>query len=212
MPAGATVTFGINNRYVETIIPPSPPTPPEPPVLNKKDHFAYIIGDNRGLVEPDASISRAEVATIFFRLLTDASRAQLWTQANGFSDVDLEDWYNNAVSTMARGGIIVGYPDGTFRPDAPITRAEAMTIINRLLERHPHKDRLLQNMISLRPAGTSVSPTCPPAPLTPSPKAMQPTSSSALQTPARMTTLLSSTKKPKPRPAPSLLMMLMLMK
>ena len=205
VPAGATVTFGINNRYVETIIPPSPPTPPEPPVLNKKDHFAYIIGDNRGLVEPDASISRAEVATIFFRLLTDASRAQLWTQANGFSDVDLEDWYNNAVSTMARGGIIVGYPDGTFRPDAPITRAEfatmavrffrdnhiaiprftdvaghwaeqyiylaaekglivgypdntfrpdapitraeAMTIINRLLERHPHKDRLLQNMI-----------------------------------------------------------------
>ena len=203
VPMGATVTFGIVNRYVQTIVPP--PTPPEPPVLNKKDHFAYIIGDNRGLVEPEASISRAEVATIFFRLLTDESRDRLWTQANGFSDVELEDWYNNAVSTMARGGIIVGYPDGTFRPnasitraefatmavrffrdnqiavprftdvaghwaeqyiymaaekglivgypdntfrpDAPITRAEAMTIINRLLERHPHKDRLLQNMI-----------------------------------------------------------------
>ena len=69
------------------------------PELNIADHFAYIIGRDDGLVHPEASITRAEVATIFFRMLTEDSRAQLWTTTNPYSDVAAEAWYNNAVST-----------------------------------------------------------------------------------------------------------------
>ena len=189
-----------------TPIGSNPPEPPEPPELNKDDHFAYIIGYPDGEVKPNGTITRAEAATIFFRMLTDESRDRFWSQSNSFNDVALEDWFNNAISTLENGGIlngypdggfhpngnitraefatmsirffqdtkigpssfsdtighwaeeainmafsqglITGYPDGTFRPDEPITRAEAMTIINRVLERHPDKDHLLNNMIT----------------------------------------------------------------
>ena len=101
------------------------------PVLNKKDHVAYIIGYEDDTVRPENNITRAEVATIFFRLLTDDSRARYWSQTNAFSDVSSSDWFNNAVSTMANAGILTGYPDGTFKPNAPITRAEFAAIAAR---------------------------------------------------------------------------------
>ena len=101
------------------------------PTLNKKDHVAYIIGYEDDTVRPENNITRAEVATIFFRLLTDDSRARYWSQTNDFSDVSSSDWFNNAVSTMANAGILTGYPDGTFKPNAPITRAEFAAIAAR---------------------------------------------------------------------------------
>lgn len=98
------------------------------PALNRRDHYAYIIGYPDGDVHPQGNITRAEVATIFFRLLRDPVRTQYWSQTNGYSDVPGNKWYNNAISTLTNMGIICGYPDGTFRPDAPITRAELTKI------------------------------------------------------------------------------------
>ena len=92
--------------------------------LNTKDHYAYIVGYPDGTVQPQGSITRAEVATIFFRLLTDDAREDNWSQRNSFTDVSEDDWFNNAVSTLTRMGILDGYEDGTFQPNAPITRAE----------------------------------------------------------------------------------------
>lgn len=176
------------------------------PELDKGGHYAYIIGQPDGLVHPEADITRAETATIFFRLLTEDSRAHFWCQSNPYYDVEIDAWYNNAVSTLTNAGIlngrpgnlfaptdsitraefaaiaarffeveveierdyfsdiadhwanyeinrayilglVEGYPDGSFRPDQPITRAEAMTLMNRVLERAPDKDHLLENMI-----------------------------------------------------------------
>ena len=110
------------------VIPDIPVTPAEPVYepnwLNTRDHFGYIIGYEDGTIRPDASITRAEVATIFFRLLTDEARDKFWTETNSYSDVAPTAWYNNAVSTLSRMGILGGYEDGTFRPNASITRAE----------------------------------------------------------------------------------------
>ena len=114
----------------EPDIPPYiPPVEPEEPVyepnwLNTTDHFGYIIGYGDGTIKPDASITRAEVATIFFRLLTDEARDEFWTETNSYSDVAPTAWYNNAVSTLSRMGILGGYEDGSFRPNDSITRAE----------------------------------------------------------------------------------------
>ena len=106
----------------------------ETPWLNTEDHYAYIIGYSEdGTVRPNANITRAEVATIFFRLLTDSARDQFWMTSNNFSDVLPNDWYNNAVSTMVNMGIIQGYEDGTFRPNANITRAEFAAIAARFM-------------------------------------------------------------------------------
>ena len=185
-----------------------PPPIVPPPVLDTFNHYGYIIGYPDGTIQPEGNITRAEVATIFFRLLTNESRTQVWSTENNFSDVAKEAWYNNAISTLsncriingypdgtfkpggsitraefatiavrfittdpnsyegedkfsdisdtwARGyinlaaelGLINGYEDGTFRPEQPITRAEAMTIINRLLKRAPEKDHMLDDMI-----------------------------------------------------------------
>jgi len=96
--------------------------------LEIHDHFGYIIGYPDGLVRPEGSITRAEVATIFFRLLTDAKRAECWSQTNSFTDVPADAWYNNAISTLAKAGVLEGYEDGTFRPDNAITRAELVKI------------------------------------------------------------------------------------
>ena len=186
---------------------PVKPVGPSKPQLNKADHYAYIVGYPDGLVHPEKNITRAEVATIFFRMLLDESREDFWAQENWFFDVMPTDWFNNAVSTLANANLITGYPDGnyrpnanitraefatiairffleedveitennlsdvkghwaeanidlayalnlingypdgTFRPDQQITRAEAMTIVNRVLERAPHKDHLLDDMI-----------------------------------------------------------------
>ena len=92
--------------------------------LNTNDHYSYLIGYSDGTVRPNGKITRAEVATIFFRLLDDDTRAKYWSSENNFSDVSADKWYSNAVSTLSRMGVIGGYADGTFRPDAPISRAE----------------------------------------------------------------------------------------
>ena len=100
-------------------------------VLNKEDHFNYIIGTPEGLSLPTANVTRAEVATIFFRLMTDDARAKFDSLDNNFSDVAKGQWYNRAISTLANAGIIKGDPAGTYRPGDPITRAEMATIIAR---------------------------------------------------------------------------------
>lgn len=176
------------------------------PALNTNEHYAYIIGWDDGLVHPEATITRAEVATIFFRMLTEDSRNQYWSTTNPYSDVAADDWFNNAVSTLTNAGIftgkpgnvfdpyapitraefaaiavrffggdyegedmfsdiaghwankeinlaalkdlVEGMPDGTFQPDREITRAEAMTIVNRVLDRAPVAEHLLDGMIT----------------------------------------------------------------
>ena len=178
-----------------------------PDKLNGDDHFAYVIGYSDGNVRPNANVSRAEVATIFFRLLKSDIRDGNLTADNDFSDVSDGQWHNKAIATMAKLGIvkgrradrfdpdasitraefaaicarfntrtvensgsfsdisghwaeneieraaafgwISGYPDGTFRPDARITRAEAMTMINRVLCRMPQSESdLLDSMVT----------------------------------------------------------------
>ena len=176
-------------------------------MLNGDDHYAYVVGYSDGTVRPNANISRAEVATIFFRLLKKEVRDGNLTTENIFADVTNGQWHNKAISTMAKLGIvkgrradsfdpdasitraefaaicarfntkpvensgsfsdisghwaeneieraaafgwISGYPDGTFRPDARITRAEAMTMINRVLCRMPQSESdLLDSMVT----------------------------------------------------------------
>ena len=178
-----------------------------PDKLNGDDHFAYVIGYPDGKVHPEGNISRAETATIFFRLLKADIRDGNLTADNDFFDVSDGQWHNKAVSTMAKLGIvkgrcadrfdpnasitraefaaicarfntkpvensgsfsdisghwaeneieraaafgwISGYPDGTFHPDARITRAEAMTMINRVLCRMPQSESdLLDSMVT----------------------------------------------------------------
>ena len=91
--------------------------------LNTEDHYSYIIGYKDGYLRPYGNISRGETATIFFRMLTDKTRTEYWSQTNPYTDVAAEKWCSNAISTLHRMGIIDGYSDGTFRPDGPITRA-----------------------------------------------------------------------------------------
>ena len=178
-----------------------------PDMLNGDDHYAYVVGYSDGTVRPNANISRAEVATIFFRLLKEEVRDGNLTTENIFADVTDGQWHNKAISTMAKLGIvkgrradrfdpdasitraefaaicarfntkpvensgsfsdisghwaenkieraaafgwISGYPDGTFHPDARITRAEAMTMINRVLCRMPQSESdLLDSMVT----------------------------------------------------------------
>ena len=111
------------------------------PALNRDDHYAYVVGYPDGMVRPSGNITRAEAATIFFRLLTDDSRNQFWMTTNTYSDVNRGDWFNNAVSTLSNAGIISGYPDGTFRPNAPITRAEMSKIIALFAKLNKSEDR-----------------------------------------------------------------------
>lgn len=176
-----------------------------PEALNGDDHFDYVVGYSDGLVHPERNITRAEVASIFFRLLQDDVREKNPTDQNPFNDVFTDDWFNVAVSTMydmdivygrdnnnfdpnayitraefaaiaarfdsegysgenlftdidghwaanqinraAEKGWISGYPDGTFGPDRYITRAEAVTMINRVLNRLPESaDALHEDM------------------------------------------------------------------
>ena len=134
------VVFVVNDGYLEITRSGGHHPRPKPTVeiedddalgLNTTDHFAYIVGYGNGEVRPQNNITRAEVATIFFRLLTDDVRDENLTKTNRYSDVTRADWYNTAVSTLSSMGIITGYPDGTFRPNAAITRAEFAAIAAR---------------------------------------------------------------------------------
>ena len=200
------ITFTITNEYTKrhTAATPSKPT------LNTGDHYAYVMGYPDGTVRPNGSITRAEVSTILFRLLSDKTRDEYFTTESSFTDVKAGAWYNNSIATLEKAGVIVdtakggafrpneaitraelaamlaqfsdakpvkgvkfsdvpaehwayeaiaiaakmgwieGYPDGTFRPDATITRAEMMTLVNRALERVPSdEDHLLSKRVML---------------------------------------------------------------
>ena len=102
-----------------------------PYMLNGEDHYAYIKGYPNGSFKPNATITRAEAASIFYRLLTDSTRKTYSTTYNTFKDVPAKAWYNTAVSTMAKLGIVNGGSDGCFRPNDPITRAEIAAMIAR---------------------------------------------------------------------------------
>lgn len=116
-------------------------------MLNKTDHFAYVIGYPDGTVHPNGQITRAEVATIFFRLLRDEVRDGAFTTSNSYSDVAYGKWYNNPISTMSALGIITGYPDGTFKPNKPITRAEFAAIAARFDETQSGKSAIFSDVI-----------------------------------------------------------------
>ena len=102
-----------------------------PTGLNGNDHYAYIVGYPDSTVRPQNGITRAEVATIFFRLLTDETRNANSTKSNSYSDVAAGAWYNHAVSTLSAMGIVKGDSQGKFNPNAPITRAEFAAIAAR---------------------------------------------------------------------------------
>ena len=134
---GATYTFTANFGYSgggggggggggTITIPDDVPTG-----LNGKDHYAYVVGYPDGMVYPQKNITRAEVATIFFRLLTDETREANMTKSNGYNDVKDGAWYTCAVSTLSKMGIIKGYEDGSFKSDASISRAEFAAIAAR---------------------------------------------------------------------------------
>jgi hypothetical protein len=90
-----------------------------------------MIGRTDGYIHPTDNMTRAEAVTIFFRLADDDYRADIWTQSNNFYDVAIDDWFNNAVSTMANGGLIDN--GGTFRPNEDITRAEFAVLVSRFM-------------------------------------------------------------------------------
>ncbi|MEE0434846.1 MAG: S-layer homology domain-containing protein [Peptococcaceae bacterium] len=105
-----------------------------PPALNTEDHFSYVVGYEDGMVKPQRNITRAEVSSIFYRLLEDEVRDDNTTDVSDFSDVSASDWYGTTVATLSKMGIVKGYEDGTFRPNAPITRAEFAAIATRFFE------------------------------------------------------------------------------
>ena len=104
---------------------------PVPGWLDGENHYAYLIGYPDDMVHPERNITRAEVATIFFRMLREEVRDEYLTKANSFGDVAEGMWFNTPISTMAAMGIVTGYPDGDFHPNANITRAEFATIAAR---------------------------------------------------------------------------------
>ncbi len=104
---------------------------PVPEKLDGGDHFAYISGYPDGTIRPESNITRAEVATIFFRLLKEDVRKQNLATDNVFDDVNTGDWFNTAISTMAKLGVVNGRTAKTFAPDEYITRAEFTTICAR---------------------------------------------------------------------------------
>lgn len=120
---------------------------PTPPDLNTVDHYLYIEGypenywtgepswdESVWPVKPQGDITRAEVATIFYRLLKEDVRDDIETTANDFTDVNADDWFNVTVSSLANMGVVKGYEDGSFRPNEPITRAEFAAIAVRFFD------------------------------------------------------------------------------
>ena len=114
--------------------PEPEPEPDTPDDLNTVDHFSYVVGYEDGTVMPQKQITRAEVATIFYRLLKAEVREENTTDVSDFSDVSSSDWYGTTVATLAEMNILKGYEDGTFRPNAPITRAEFAAIATRFFD------------------------------------------------------------------------------
>ncbi len=122
--AGVVTGVHYTNTYTKPSTPSGGSSGGGSPVLNTDDHYSYIIGYKDGYLRPYGTITRGEVATIFFRLLTDEARDKYWSQTNNYSDCNSDLWCNNAISTLSNMGIIDGYTDGTFRPYGKITRAQ----------------------------------------------------------------------------------------
>jgi len=93
-----------------------------------------------GTIRPGESMTRAHVATIFFRLMSDEDRSHYWSQENDFTDVSINQWFNNAISTTANAGLFTGFPDGSFQPDRPVTRAEMAVMVVRWMGITPIDD------------------------------------------------------------------------
>lgn len=111
---------------------PMPVPAPIPPWLNGDDHLAYLYGDPTGYVRPVDPITRAETAAIFYRLLREDIRQEFHSSEVLYSDMDASLWYRDEVATLSNLGLLIGYPDGTFRGDDPITRGEMATILARI--------------------------------------------------------------------------------
>ena len=92
--------------------------------LETDEHNAFLSGYPDGSFLADKNMTRAEVAQMFYSLLLDKDVKI----TKSFSDVPTDAWYAKAVNTLSSLGMLGGYPDGTFRPDAPITRAEFAAI------------------------------------------------------------------------------------
>ena len=107
---------------------------PDVPLGLTSDHYAYVEGYPDGNVKPDGKITRAETATMIYRLLTAERRDEVFTDQNDYSDVKVTQWFNKAISSMTKGEYVNGYPDGTFKPGQTITRAEFVTILVRFLD------------------------------------------------------------------------------
>ena len=110
------------------------PDPDVPLALDSTDHFVYIVGYPDGTVRPTGNITRAEVTTAFYRLLTEDTRAGIFTATPAFSDLKTSQWFNKAVDSMANGKYVSGYPDGTFGGNKAITRAEFVAIAARFMD------------------------------------------------------------------------------
>ena len=118
-PNDALGGLGFVNTYTENTYKTA--------TLNKTDHFAFLKGYPGGGFAPGKNMSRAEVTTMFARLLTEQMEANKSYPAS-FSDVTSAHWAANYIGYMEQFGIVRGYSDGTFRPNAPITRAEFAAI------------------------------------------------------------------------------------
>ena len=98
--------------------------------LNRRDHYAFLVGYADGTFGPERNMTRAEVTTMFARLLTEQIEADK-TYSSTFNDAAKDCWAANYIGYMQQFGIVTGYEDGSFRPDAPVTRAEFAAIASR---------------------------------------------------------------------------------
>ncbi len=122
------------NVVIETVFRTIPADPDETGVselLDTDNHRLYLIGDEKGEFRPDASITRAEIATAFFRLL----RNQDVERTEHFADVEESKWYVQPIEVLASLGIIEGVGDGVFEPDRAITRAEFAAVAARFAKK-----------------------------------------------------------------------------
>ncbi|MGN9165499.1 S-layer homology domain-containing protein [Tissierellaceae bacterium HCP3S3_D8] len=114
--------------------------------LNREDHHQYIQGYPDNTVRPEGLVTREEVAAVFYRLLTEESRDKIRTEAHNFADVDYARWSNKHIATLAKGKIIEGYQDGSFRPGNNITRAELATIASRFDKLSPFESNTFSDI------------------------------------------------------------------
>ena len=146
MPDSPKVEVDAVFRETTETEPRKEPEPSTDSDLNRTDHIRYMQGYEDGTVRPSGHVTRAETATMLYRLLTEERRDAIFTAENDFSDVSASLWYNKAVSSMSRGGYLKGYADGTFQGDQKITRAEFAVIISRFGSSETSKEILFLDL------------------------------------------------------------------